>query len=189
MGFAIKKIWFSRCSGSTGWSAYLHSLLTGFNISIPKAISSFFNPATGTYLNVPAIVIIFAIAFLLTLRIKESAKLNTIMVIIKVSVILLFLGVGIFYVKPTNWQPFMPFGMKGVMSGAALVFFAYLGFDAVSSAAEEVKNPQRNMPIGIMGSSTCTILYVAVSLVLTGMTPYTHLNVSDPVSFAMQIVH
>ena len=84
----------------------------------------------------------------------------------------------------------MPFGINGVMSGAALVFFAYLGFDAVSSAAEEVKNPQRNMPIGIIGSLfICTILYVAVSLVLTGMAPYTHLNVSDPVSFAMQIVH
>lgn len=175
---------------ATGWSSYLSALLAGFNISIPKAISGSFNPADGTYLNVPAIVIIFAIAFLLTLGIKESAKLNTIMVIIKVSVILLFIGVGIFYVEPTNWQPFMPFGMNGVMSGAALVFFAYLGFDAVSSAAEEVKNPQRNMPIGIIGSLfISTILYIAVSLVLTGIVPYTHLNVSDPVSFAMQIVH
>lgn len=175
---------------ATGWSAYLNSLLAGFNMTLPKTISGSFNPADGTYLNVPAMVIIFTIALLLTLGIKESAKLNTIMVIIKVSVILLFIGVGIFYIKPTNWQPFMPFGMTGVMNGAALVFFAYLGFDAVSSASEEVKNPQRNMPIGIIGSLfICTILYVAVSLVLTGIVSYTHLNVSDPVSFAMQIVH
>ncbi|OCA85349.1 amino acid permease [Pseudobacillus wudalianchiensis] len=175
---------------ATGWSAYLSALLEGFNITIPKAISGSFNPADGTYVNVPAIAIIFATAFLLTLGIKESTKFNMIMVFIKVGVILLFIGVGIFYVEPANWQPFMPFGVNGVMSGAALVFFAYLGFDAVSSAAEEVKNPQRNMPIGIIGSLfICTILYVAVSLVLTGMVPYTKLNVSDPVSFVMQLVH
>jgi len=175
---------------STGWSAYLSALLEGFNITLPKAISGSFNPADGTYVNVPAISIIFFTAFLLTLGIKESTKFNSIMVFIKLSVILLFIGVGIFYVEPANWQPFMPFGMSGVMSGAALVFFAYLGFDAVSSAAEEVKNPQRNMPIGIIGSLIiCTILYIVVSLILTGMVSYTKLNVSDPVSFVMQMVH
>ncbi|ALC89025.1 amino acid permease [Bacillus sp. FJAT-18017] len=175
---------------ATGWSAYLSALLEGFNIIIPKAISGSFNPADGTYVNVPAIAIIFATAFLLTLGIKESTKFNTIMVFIKVGVILLFIGIGIFYVKPDNWQPFMPFGINGVISGAALVFFAYLGFDAVSSAAEEVKNPKRNMPIGIIGSLLiCTLLYVSVSLVLTGMVPYTNLNVSDPVSFVLQIVN
>ncbi|WP_010677718.1 amino acid permease [Bacillus timonensis] len=174
---------------ATGWSAYLSTLLEGFHITIPKAISGSFNPTYGTFVNLPAIAIIFATAFLLTLGIKESTKFNTIMVFIKVGVILLFIGVGIFYVEPANWHPFMPFGMNGVMSGSALVFFAYLGFDAVSSAAEEVKNPQRNMPIGIIGSLfICTILYVAVSLVLTGMVSYTKLNVSDPVSFVMQIV-
>ena len=177
-------------SVATGWSSYLSALLEGFNITIPKAISGPFNPADGTYVNVPAIAIVLAIAFLLTRGIQESAKLNKIMVFIKVGVILLFIGVGIFYVEPANWQPFMPFGINGVMSGAALVFFAYLGFDAVSSAAEEVKNPQRNLPIGIIGSLLiCTLLYVAVSLVLTGMVPYTRLNVSDPVSFAMQLIH
>ncbi|QGQ48079.1 amino acid permease [Metabacillus sediminilitoris] len=177
-------------SVATGWSAYLSALLEGFNITIPKAISGPFNPVEGTYINVPAIVIILAIAFLLTRGIKESAKLNKIMVFIKVGVILLFIGVGIFYVEPANWQPFMPFGISGVMSGAALVFFAYLGFDAVSSAAEEVKNPQRNLPIGIIGSLLiCTLLYVLVSLVITGIVSYTHLNVSDPVSFAMQLIH
>lgn len=180
----------AAASVATGWSSYLSAFLEGFNITIPKAISGPFNPADGTYVNVPAIAIILAIAFLLTLGIQESAKLNKIMVFIKVAVILLFIGVGIFYVEPTNWQPFMPFGISGVMSGAALVFFAYLGFDAVSSAAEEVKNPQRNLPIGIIGSLlVCTFLYIAVSLVLTGMVSYTSLNVSDPVSFAMQLIH
>ncbi|WP_404450653.1 amino acid permease [Virgibacillus necropolis] len=177
-------------SVSTGWSSYLSALLEGFNITIPKAISGPFNPAEGTYINAPAIAIVLAIAFLLTRGIQGSAKLNKIMVFIKVGVILLFIVVGVFFVKPVNWQPFMPFGISGVMSGAALVFFAYLGFDAVSSAAEEVKNPQRNLPIGIIGSLViCTILYVVVSLVLTGIAPYTQLNVSDPVSFAMQIIH
>lgn len=177
-------------SVANGWSSYLSALLEGFNITIPKAISGPFNPADGTYFNVPAIAIVLAIAFLLTLGIQESAKLNRIMVLIKVGVILLFIGVGVFYVQPTNWQPFMPFGIKGVLSGSALVFFAYLGFDAVSSAAEEVKNPQRNLPIGIIGSLLiCTLLYVSVSLVLTGIVSYTHLNVSDPVSFAMQLIH
>jgi len=175
---------------ATGWSSYLSALLAGFQISLPTAVSGSFDPSAGTYINLPAIVIIFATAFFLTLGIKESTRLNSIMVFLKVAVIFLFIGVGIFYVEPTNWQPFLPFGVSGVLGGAALVFFAYLGFDAVSSAAEEVKNPQRNMPIGIIGSLLiCTVLYVIVSLVLTGMAPYTQLNVSDPVSYVMQLVH
>lgn len=175
---------------ATGWSSYLNSLLAGFHIVLPQAISGAFNPAAGTYINVPAIFIIFATAFLLMLGIKESTRFNSWMVFLKVAVILLFIGVGVFYVKPTNWEPFLPFGIIGVFSGAALVFFAYLGFDAVSSAAEEVKNPQRNMPIGIIGSLLiCTVLYVAVSMVLTGIVPYHALNVSDPVSYVMQLVH
>lgn len=141
-------------------------------------------------MNLPAIAIVIAIAILLAIGIQESAKFNKIMVYIKVGVILLFIIVGIFYVKPTNWLPFAPFGISGITSGAALVFFAYLGFDAVSSAAEEVKNPKRNMPIGIIGSLlVCTLLYIAVSLVLTGLVPYTNLDVSDPVSYAMQMIN
>ncbi|MFJ7744462.1 amino acid permease [Peribacillus sp. NPDC097295] len=175
---------------ATGWSSYFSSLLSGFNILLPHEVSGAFNPDNGTYINLPAVLIIFLIAGLLTLGIKESTKFNTIMVCVKVAVILLFIVVGAFYVEPTNWQPFTPFGTSGVLNAAALVFFAYLGFDAVSSAAEEVKNPQRNMPIGIIGSLfICTLLYVALSLVLTGMVSYTKLNVSDPVSFAMQMVH
>ncbi|WP_163652097.1 amino acid permease [Listeria sp. PSOL-1] len=177
-------------SVASGWSSYLNAFLSGFHIKIPHAISGSFNPAAGTFINLPAIIIIFLIALLLTRGIKESTRVNRVMVILKVSVILLFILVGIFYVKPTNWQPFMPFGFSGVLNGAALVFFAYLGFDAVSSAAEEVKNPKRNMPIGIIGSLVvCTLLYMLVSIVLTGMVSYTKLNVTDPVAFALQVIN
>ncbi|MCR8659011.1 amino acid permease [Paenibacillus endoradicis] len=177
-------------SVATGWSSYLNSLLAGFNLSIPQAISGPWDPSNGTYINVPAIAIVLVIALLLTIGIRESTKINTIMVFVKVGVILLFIGVGIFYVEPANWQPFMPFGVSGVLSGTSLVIFAYLGFDAVSSAAEEVINPRRNMPIGIIGSLViCSLLYVTVSLVLTGLVPYTKLNVTDPVSFALQVIH
>lgn len=177
-------------SVATGWSAYFTALLEGLGITIPKVIAGPYNPAEGTYVNAPAIFIVLSIAFLLTLGVRESAKLNTIMVMIKVGVILLFIGVGVFYVEPANWFPMLPFGVEGVLSGASLVFFAYLGFDAVSSAAEEVKNPQRNMPIGIIGSLLiCTLLYVIVSLVLTGIAPYTDLNVTDPVMYVMELVH
>ncbi|RUL54696.1 MULTISPECIES: amino acid permease [Lysinibacillus] len=179
----------AAASVATGWSAYLVSLLEGLNITIPAALSGPFNPGGGTYVNLPAIIIVLMISFLLTLGIQESAKINKIMVFVKVGVILLFIFVGVFYVKPENWQPFMPFGFEGVLAGSALVFFAYLGFDAVSSAAEEVKNPQRNLPIGIIGSLlVCSVLYISVSLVLTGIAPYTDLNVSNPVSYVIQLV-
>ena len=179
----------ASASVATGWSAYLVSLLEGLHIMIPDAVSGPFNPAEGTYLNLPAIIIVLAITYLLTLGMQESAKINKIMVFVKVGVILLFIIVGVFYVKPENWQPFMPFGFEGILSGAALVFFAYLGFDAVSSAAEEVKNPQRNLPIGIIGSLLiCSILYITVSLVLTGIAPYTDLNIGNPVSYVLQLV-
>jgi APA family basic amino acid/polyamine antiporter len=126
----------------------------------------------------------------LTRGAKKSARFNAIMVAIKVFVVLLFIGVGAFYVKPENWTPFMPFGFSGVTAGAATVFFAYIGFDAVSTAAEEVKNPQRSMPIGIIASLTiCTILYIVVSLILTGIVPYNQLDVKNPVAFALQYIH
>ncbi len=180
----------ASASVATGWSAYFINILEGFNIFIPTAISGPFDPENGTFINLPAVLIVLVIAFLLTRGMQESTKINKIMVFIKVGVILLFVLVGVFYVKPENWQPFMPFGIEGILSGAAIVIFAFLGFDAVSSAAEEVKNPQRNMPIGIIGSLlVCALLYVAVSLVLTGIVSYTQLNVTDSVSFALQMVN
>lgn len=112
------------------------------------------------------------------------------MVLIKIGVILLFIVVGVFYVRPSNWSPFMPYGFGGVIKGAATAFLAYIGFDAVSSASEEVRRPQRDMPIGILTSlGICMVLYIAVSVVLTGMVPYKNLNVGDPVAFALRFVH
>lgn len=112
------------------------------------------------------------------------------MVIIKLAVVLLFIGVGVSYVKPENWTPFMPFGFSGVATGAATVFFAYIGFDAVATAAEEVRKPQRDMPIGIIASlAICTVLYIVVSLILTGIVPYTELNVKNPVAFALSYIN
>ena len=175
---------------ASGWSGYFQGLIAGFGIHIPTAISSAYDPAKGTYIDIPAIIIILVITFLLTQGVKKSARFNSIMVIIKLAVVLLFIGVGVWYVKPGNWTPFMPFGFSGVTAGAATVFFAYIGFDAVSTAAEEVKNPQRNMPIGIISSLVvCTILYIVVSAILTGIVPYTELNVKNPVAFALNYIH
>lgn len=175
---------------STGWAADFNSLLAGFGIHLPKALSNYFDPTHGTYVNLVAILIVWLIAFILSKGVRTSIKLNNLIVIVKIAIILLFLAVGFFYVKPTNWQPFFPFGGMGVLTGASLVFFAYLGFDAVSASAAEVKNPRKNMPIGIIGTLIiCTILYTLVSIVLTGMVSYTKLNVADPVAFALRLVH
>lgn len=180
----------ASASVAAGWSSYLLSLLEGFNIHLPKAITGPFDIENGSFINLPAIFVVLIITYLLTLGMEESAKVNKIMVFVKVSVILLFLVVGVFYVKPSNWVPFLPFGVEGIIAGSAVVVFAYLGFDAVSTAAEEVISPQRNLPIGIIGSLlVCTLLYIAVSLVLTGIAPYYQLNVSNPVSFVLQLVN
>lgn len=175
---------------STGWSAYLISFLKGFGINVPKAITGSFDPAHGTYINIFAVLIVLAISLLLTQGVKTSTRINNIIVIAKIVIILLFVVVGLFYVKPGNWTPFAPYGSHGIMRGASLVFYAYLGFDCVSASAAEVKNPKRNMPIGIIGTLIiCTLLYMAVAAVLTGMVSYTKLNVAAPVSYALQIVN
>ncbi|UQD51145.1 amino acid permease [Bacillus methanolicus] len=175
---------------ASGWSGYFQGLLAGFGLELPKALTSAYDPAKGTFIDVPAILIVFFITFLLTQGVKKSARFNAIMVIIKVAVVLLFIGVGVWYVKPENWVPFMPFGFSGVTAGAATVFFAYIGFDAVSTAAEEVRNPQRNMPIGIIASlAICTSLYIIVSLILTGIVPYKQLGVKNPVAFALNYIN
>jgi basic amino acid/polyamine antiporter, APA family len=175
---------------ASGWSGYFQGLIGGFGIHLPKALTSAYNPAEGTFIDLPAILIVLFIAVLLTQGVKKSAKFNTIMVIIKVAVVLLFIAVGVWYVEPANWTPFMPFGFDGVAVGAATVFFAYIGFDAVSTAAEEVKNPKRDMPIGIIASlAVCTVLYIVVSAILTGIVPYTELNVKNPVAFALNYIN
>ncbi|MCO7176484.1 amino acid permease [Sporolactobacillus kofuensis] len=175
---------------ASGWSAYLQELMKGFGMQLPVAISAAFNPGKGTYVDVMATVIVLLLSAVLLSGVKESSRINDIMVLIKIGVVLLFVVVGAFYVKPSNWTPFMPYGFGGVIKGAATAFLAYIGFDAVSSASEEVRRPQRDMPIGILSSlAVCMILYIAVSVVLTGMVPYPQLNVGDPVAFALRFVH
>lgn len=174
---------------ASGWSGYFQGLLSGFGIHLPTAMTSAFDPSKGTYIDLPAVVIIFLVTLLLSRGVKESVKINAIMVVVKLVVVLLFIGVGVWYVEPVNWEPFMPFGFSGVVTGAAVVVFAYFGFDAVSTAAEEVNNPQRNLPIGIMSAlAICTILYIIVSLILTGIVPFDLLNVKDPVAFALKYI-
>ncbi len=175
---------------ASGWSGYFQGLLSGFGINLPIVLRGAYNADEGTIIDLPAMIIILLITFLLIRGVKESARFNTVMVIIKLAVVLLFIIVGVNYVKPENWSPFMPFGFSGVTTGAALVFFAYIGFDAVSTAAEEVKNPQRSMPIGIISSlAICTILYIIVSLILTGIVPYEQLYVKNPVAYALQYIN
>jgi len=129
------------------------------------------------------------LTYLLILGTKESAKLNKILVFVKLGCVGLFLFLATPHIDPLNWQPFLPFGLSGVASGAAIVFFAYIGFDAVSTAAEECKNPNHDIPIGIIGSLVvCTVLYIAVAAVLTGVVPYTLLNNSEPVAFALRAI-
>jgi len=177
---------FASALVSSSWSGYVQSILSGFNIHLPVAITSAFNPAKGTYVDVPAIVIALLITWIVSRGAKESTRLNTIMVYLKIAVIVLFIGVGVFYVKPDNWTPFLPFGIEGVMTGAAIAFLAYIGFDVIATAAEEVKQPQKSLPVAILGSLLIVaILYIAVTAVLTGLVPYHLLNVKDPVAFAL----
>lgn len=174
---------------ANGWSAYFQSLLNGFGIHIPTILASAPGAGKGGIIDLPAVLIILIMTILLSRGVRESARVNNIMVFIKLAVVLLFIFAGFKYVKPENWTPFMPFGFNGVMVGAATVFFAFIGFDAVSTAAEEVKRPQRDLPIGIIASLLiCTVLYIAVSLVLTGIVPFGQLDRSDPVAFALQFI-
>lgn len=174
---------------AVGWSGYLQSLLQGFNIHLPTIISSAPGTGKGGLIDLPAVCILLLITGLLSFGIRESARINNVMVLIKLAVIIAFIVAGAKYVKPENWTPFIPFGYDGIITGAATVFFAFLGFDAIATAAEETKKPQRDLPIGIIGSLLiCTVLYMIVSFVLTGMVPYTQLDVSDPVAFALHFV-
>ncbi len=185
---------------SVAWSGYFQSLLAGIdltrfgipisNLHLPAALTAAPGamPGVTTLFNLPAFVIMILLTAMLGWGVRESARVNNIMVVIKIGVVLLFIGVGAGHVQPANWQPFMPFGASGVMSAAALVFFAFIGFDAVTSAAEEVKRPERDLPIGIIGSlAVCTILYVIVAGIMTGIVPYQQfLGVDHPVSLALQ---
>ncbi|MFZ4726074.1 MAG: amino acid permease, partial [Paludibacter sp.] len=192
---------FGAATVAVGWAGYVTSFLADFGIIIPPALCQ--SPfvfdangwhASGAIMNFPAVFIVAVMTTLLVIGIKESAKFNNIIVLIKVTVILLFIGFGISHIDVANWTPFIPantgtfghFGWSGVLTGAAVVFFAYVGFDAVSTTSQEAINPKRDVPRGILFSLLiCTVLYIAVSLVLTGILNYKYLNVEAPIALAI----
>ena len=194
---------FAAATVAVGWSGYVVSLVEQLGFTLPDALTNapftkgaghFEIVRTGALVNLPAVLVIAAITALCYVGIHQSARFNSIVVAIKVTVIVLFIGFGMWVVDGANWQPFIPantgqfgaFGWSGVVQAAGIIFFAYIGFDAVSTAAQEAKNPQRDMPVGILASlAICTVLYVAVSAVLTGMVHYTELNTPAPVALAL----
>lgn len=199
-----------------GWSHYFQNFISIFGIYLPKAIATApfdFNPqigrivATGSFIDLPAIVISAVLTIILVIGIRESAGFNAFMVIVKLVVVLVVIVVGAFYVDPKNWKPFAPYGFTGIsffgktifgqtgaggeplgmLAGAAIIFFAYIGFDSVSTHAEEARNPHRDVPIGIIASLLiCTVLYILVALILTGMVPYDKINIDAPVADAFK---
>lgn len=204
----------ASASIAQGWSKYAQDFLSIFNIHLPAALTNApfdYSPSlghlvsTGTLLDLPAIIIAALVTSILVIGIKESARFNATIVAIKLAIVLFVIAVGAFYVNPANWKPFAPYGMTGfgffgktilgmsgkggeplgMLAGAAIMFFAYIGFDSVSTHAEEARNPQRDVPIGIIASLiVCTILYIAVAAILTGMVPYNKIDVNAPVASA-----
>jgi len=207
---------FGASTVAVGWSGYFTAFVAQMGIKMPTAFTSSpyyyadaneFDPVTkvllhpagfshtGAIVNLPAVVLIALMSTLLVIGIKESARFNNFIVILKLAIVLLVIGFGFMYVNQANWHPFIPpntgeyghYGWSGIVRGAAVVFFAYIGFDAVSTAAQEAKNPQRDMPIGILGSlAICTVLYILMSLVMTGLAHYTDLDVPHPVFVAIE---
>lgn len=181
---------------ANGWSGYFNNALTAVGFGLPDYLTK--SPSSGGMVNLPAMMIILALMVMLIVGIKQSSKLNAAMVAVKLLTIAIFIAVAVFNVHPENWSPFMPFGWFdhtadgktiGVLAGASLVFFAYVGFDAVSTAVEEAHDPQRDVPKGIIYSlAFCTLIYIVVSGLLTGIVPYPELNVSSPVAHALQTI-
>jgi APA family basic amino acid/polyamine antiporter len=174
---------------AVGWSGYIVNIFKSLGIILPAQL---INPpgVDGGLINIPAMIIIAGITWLLIRGAKESSQVNTVIVVIKVSVILLFITLGVNYINPANYQPFLPYGWSGVFKGAAIIFFAYIGFDAITTAAEEVKNPKKSFPIAIIGALIISsILYIVVSGVLNGMIPYYMFKeTAAPVAFALDQV-
>lgn len=170
-----------------GWSGYVNNLFQAMHIHLPQALTK--NPFEGGIINILAVFVILMLTFLLCLGVKHSARFNAFVVFIKLITIAIFIVVAAANVRVENWENFLPFGWNGVMQGAALVFFAYIGFDALSTAVEETINPQRDIPIGIMVSLVvCTLIYIVVSALLTGIVHYSLLNVGSPVAEALLLI-
>lgn len=171
---------------AVGWSGYFNNALSAAGIELPAALLSAPGAGSGGIVNLPAMLIILLLGVLLAFGVRNSARFNAAIVFIKLTAIAIFIFIALGNVNPDNWSPFMPFGWEGVVQGAALIFFAYIGFDAVSTAAEETREPQRNMPIGIIASlAICTLIYMVVAGLLTGIAPYQTLNTPSPVSEAL----
>jgi APA family basic amino acid/polyamine antiporter len=194
---------FSVGSVAVGWSGYVVSLLTQFGIQLPETLTH--APidrgtgdqglvTTGAIINLPAVLIVVAVATVCYIGIRQSAAINSVIVVIKIAVVIVFVLLGAGVITAANWTPFIPpnrghfgeFGWSGVIAAAGIIFFAYIGFDAVSTCAQEAKNPRRDVPLSILASlGICTVLYIATALVLTGMVPYTDLDVAAPVALAL----
>lgn len=177
-----------------GWAHYLVSFLSLFGITLPKRwigtpiefdATNHVWVHSDAYCNLPAALIVLAITVILVVGIRESARFNAAMVLVKLAVVFFVIAVGSFYVRPENWRPFLPYGTSGIFRGAAYIFFAYIGFDSVSTHAEEARDPQRDVPIGIITSlAVCTVLYIVVAIVLTGMVSYKDIDLDAPVARA-----
>ena len=173
---------------AVGWSGYMVSIITTLGINLPPEL---LNPpgVSGGLMNLPAVLIIGIISLILIRGTKLSSQFNSLIVMLKIFVVLLFIAIGVNYIHPANYHPFLPYGYIGIFKGAAIIFFAYIGFDAITTAAEEVKNPQRTYPIAILGSLVvASILYIIVTIVLNGMVPYYELGVAAPVAYALNSV-
>ena len=193
---------FGAATVAVGWSGYFSAFMKELGVNLPEQLTN--SPLafaggeftrTGAMVNLPAMFLVAIMTALLVIGIRESARFNNVIVIVKLAIVLLVIGFGFMYVNQANWHPFIPpntgtfgeFGWSGIVRGAAVIFFAYIGFDAVSTAAQEAKNPQRDMPIGILGSlAVCTVLYILMALVMTGLANYTELNVPHPVFVAIE---
>lgn len=170
-----------------GWSGYFNRVLEGLGLGLPEMLTR--TPFDGGWINLPAFVVILVVSALLAVGIRETSRFNNAMVVLKLGIIALFLVTAIPKIDVTNWDPYFPFGWSGVVSGAGLIFFAYIGFDAVSTAAEEARDPQRDIPRGILGSLViCTLIYILVAGALTGIVNYTQLNVPDPVAAGLALI-
>ena len=179
---------------ASGWAAYFKGLLSHYGISLPQALNGTFNPAQGSYIDLLPILVILLVTGLVLLNSKTALRFNSILVVLKFSALALFILVGVWYIKPENWSDFAPFGFgqiyggsTGIMAGASLMFFGFLGFESISMAVDEIQRPQKNIPRGIVLSlMIVTILYALVTLVLTGVVHYSKLNVDDAVAFALR---
>ncbi len=173
-----------------GWSGYFQNLISGFGVTLPEGLTMAPGTKEGvnSYFDLPAFIIIIVLTAILSFGVQQSKKVNNIMVLIKVGVILLFIVVGVGYVEPANWTPYMPYGVDGVFAATSAAFFAFIGFDAISSAAEETVNPQKSLPRGILFSLLiCTVLYIIVTFVMTGLVPYAEFEgVANPISLAIE---